>query len=219
MVQLSYRLQKIAQLVGTAEVLIDVGTDHGLLPVYLAEKGRVQRVYATDIAPEPLRRAKSLIEKTDTGDKIIPVLTDGLRGLEHTAPEVIVIAGMGGETIRKILSEAPWTKAHVRLILEPQSRPEELRRWLVHNGYDIFSETLVEEAGKLYPILSVRGGKTHGRYSELDYYLGHPQTAEKNNPLYSVLIEKYRRLFSLKAEFDIFYANLLHELEKTEEMK
>ena len=78
---------------------------------------------------------------------------------------------MGGETIAAILEAAPWTRNGARLILQPQSRPELLRRWLTENGYVITQELLVED-GRIYQLLTARGGASTAGYSQAEYHLG-----------------------------------------------
>ena len=66
---------------------------------------------------------------------------------------------MGGETIQAILSAAPWTAdgSHL-LLLQPMTKVEYLRKWLVDNGYAFTEERLVWDKDHLYPVFAVRGG-------------------------------------------------------------
>ena len=91
-------------------------------------------------------------------EKIDFRLTDGLHGLDESQADTVVIAGMGGELIARILSEAPWTR-EVLLLLQPMTAQPELRRWLTENGYRIQRETIVREGEKLYTVLAACGGQ------------------------------------------------------------
>jgi tRNA (adenine22-N1)-methyltransferase len=92
-------------------------------------------------------------------DKLTAVLCDGLSKLEPYAPEDILILGMGGELIATILEGAPWVKKQgVRLILQPMTRAEKLRQYLFDNGYNIELEQAVEDDGRIYSVMRVRGG-------------------------------------------------------------
>ena len=72
----------------------------------------------------------------------------------------MVIAGMGGENIAAILSGAPWTAdGRHTLLLQPQSREEVLRRFLMEHGYAVRREALVEDRGILYPCMEAVAGK------------------------------------------------------------
>ena len=139
--------------------MIDVGTDHAMIPVWLAQNGRAAHIWASDIREGPLRGAAALIEKTETGNRIELRQTDGLRGFSAADGDTVILAGMGGETMISILSAAPWTRDGVLLILDPQSKQAELRRFLWENGYAVQSERLVRDAGRIYPILTAQGGR------------------------------------------------------------
>ena len=171
MIHLSPRLAAVAGQVPKGAAVIDVGTDHAMVPVWLVQSGRAARVLASDIRPGPLRSAAALLEKTGTGDRVRLMQTDGLTGIGPEDGDTVILAGMGGETMISILAAAPWTKTGALLILEPQSKRAELRRWLTGSGYRILSERLAEDAGRIYPILTAAGG-TSPAYSEAELHLG-----------------------------------------------
>lgn len=151
--------------------VIDVGTDHGLIPVYLAQNGLSRRISASDINSGPLQSAKTLVRETETGEFIRLFVRDGLDGFCRTDADCVVIAGMGGENMAAILAAAPWTKDDVKLVLQPQSKQAELRAFLTENGYTIESEELVADAGRIYPILTARGGVSEA-YTDAELYMG-----------------------------------------------
>ena len=152
------RLHAIADLVPPGGRLADIGTDHGYIPVELLLQGRIRFAIASDIGEEPLAHARRTADAWDCHEGIDFRLGSGLRCVEPGEADTIVIAGMGGDKIVAILSEAPWTKENVFLLLQPMSRAEVLRAWLPENGYTVTAEQLVADKGIIYPILSVRGG-------------------------------------------------------------
>lgn len=161
-IQLSSRLQAIADYVPVSQSVIDVGTDHGYIPVYLILSGNAAHVIASDINEEPLENAKRSAEKFGVSSQCEFLLCDGLTGVDAANIDVIIIAGMGGETIASILSAAPWTqRKEVTLILQPMSKAELLRTYLYSACYEIVSERLVQENGIIYPVLKVQGGGTY----------------------------------------------------------
>ena len=171
MVKLSKRLSAVASFIPAGAAVIDVGTDHGLLPVYLAQNGLSRHIIASDIHPGPLRSAEELVRQTETEDQIELFARDGLDGFSRRDADCIVIAGMGGENMAAILAAAPWTKEAVTLVLQPQSRAAALRGWLSENGYEITAERLVEDAGRIYPILTAKGG-AGAPYTLAELHLG-----------------------------------------------
>ena len=207
--KLSERLLAIAMLVPQGSRVIDVGTDHAKLPVWLAKTGRASHVWASDINEGPLKSAKEQIEKAGVEDLVGLRLTDGLCGFTPADGDVIVIAGMGGETIVHILSEAPWVADHALLILEPQSRHEILRKWLCENGFRIRSESLVEDAGRLYPILTARGGEP-SFHTGAEYYTG-LFSLICSDPLYARWLSRHTKRAENAAPYDPAAADLLKE--------
>lgn len=152
------RLHMLARLVPEGCRLTDVGTDHGYLPVALLQQGRIAAAIASDIGAEPLEHARRTAMQYGV-DGMDFRLCAGLSGVAPEETDVIVIAGMGGETIISILQDAPWTAdGQHRLLLQPMTKAAALRHWLTDNGYTFTDEHLVEDKGRIYPILCVKGG-------------------------------------------------------------
>ena len=158
--ELTPRLGQIAAWVPQGAHLADVGTDHAYLPVWLMLHGRVASAIASDLRRGPLDRAQETGRRYGVGDRITFRLGNGLAAVAPEECDTIVIAGMGGENIAQILSQAPWTAdgGHT-LLLQPQSRAEVLRSFLQDHGYAIRREVLVEDRGHLYPALEASGGE------------------------------------------------------------
>ena len=157
--ELTPRLQLLADWVLPGARLADVGTDHAYLPVWLRLHGRVVSAIGCDLREGPLARAK------ETGRAYGAEGIDYRRGngLEVVSPEeadIIAIAGMGGENIAAILARAPWTaRGDHTLLLQPQTRAEVLRAFLAENGYVILREALVEDRGVIYPVMEAGAGE------------------------------------------------------------
>lgn len=134
----------------------DIGTDHAYLPIELCRRGICRRAVACDINRGPLESARANIAAAGFSDRIDTLLTDGLHGVEQWHPDDILIFGMGGELIARILSEAPWIRdARIGLVLQPMSRAEVLRRYLWENGFSVKGETL-SRADRIYQTLYAR---------------------------------------------------------------
>ncbi len=152
---LDKRLACVASLVRPGRVLADIGTDHAYLPVHLVGAGVCPRAIASDIGEGPLAAARHTVQTAGMDDKIACRLGDGLSTISAGEVEDIAIAGMGGETIAAILSAADWVRDdRLRLVLQPMSRGEELRRWLLSNGFAILEERLVRDKHHLYPVMA-----------------------------------------------------------------
>lgn len=157
--QLQPRLRLLADLVPQGARLADIGTDHGYLPVYLLQRGRIASAIAADIGRAPLDHARRTAEQYGVECGLRFLCCDGLCGISPEDADTVVIAGMGGETIIRILSQAPWTRSgETLLLLQPMTKQELLRRWLNENGYAQCAERLVQDKDYLYPIFTVYGG-------------------------------------------------------------
>lgn len=145
--------------------VIDVGTDHGYIPVYLSEHGYSGNILASDINPGPLNSGIQNARDAGVEEKIHFILCNGLEKCPSEAVDTILIAGMGGDTISGILDRSEWIMDRsYLLVLQPMTKAEILRYWLVNNGFEILSEELCEEAGKVYQIITSRWGG----YTKLD---------------------------------------------------
>ena len=168
--RLSPRLAAIAALVPDSAYVADIGTDHGLLPIYLMRRGIVRLAIGTDISEGPLETARS--NAALYGETRVRFMQgDGLECVRPEEVNTIVLAGMGGETIAEILSKTPWVRYGAMLILQPMSRAEKLRRALYDMSLMIMHEELVEDGGRIYPILVATAGVCD-EYSEAEYYTG-----------------------------------------------
>lgn len=153
------RLRMLADLVPKGAVVADIGTDHGYLPVWLLQEGRISGAIASDINERPLEHARQTAREYGLENQIELRLCAGLDGYTPGEADTIIIAGMGGETIASILDAAPWTRSgDIHLLLQPMTKTEDLRIWLSDKGYRFTEEHLVEDKDFLYPVLCVTGG-------------------------------------------------------------
>ena len=124
------------------------------------QNGVVSAAVAADIRENPLSKAEEFFKKLEILDKVDLKLTDGLDGIDLTSADVIVIAGMGGETISAILASAGAGRLGGKLlILQPMTKLVELKEWIFENGYRILDEKLVKDDGRIYNVLSSSVGK------------------------------------------------------------
>lgn len=180
------RLRLLADMVPEGARLADVGTDHGYLPVFLLQKGRIAGAIASDIVPGPLQHARQTATEYEV-EGIDFRLCPGLDAIGAEEADTIVIAGMGGETIQAVLEAAPWTGdgGHL-LLLQPMTKVEFLRKWLSDNGYCFTDERLVFDKDHLYPVFAVRGG----RQSPLTLAQQYGGVLLDGDPLYGVYLDE-----------------------------
>ena len=156
--KLSDRLKTVAEFIEDGASVADIGTDHGFLPVYLAQTGLARRIIASDKSAGSLKTALRSADRYGVTDKISFVTAPGLSGVDEADVDTVVIAGVGGERIIEILAGAPWTnRGGVRLILQPQTKIALLRSWLGENGYMIIETKQAFDKGRVYSVILAQG--------------------------------------------------------------
>ena len=154
--QIGERLYQVASLVPACHTVADVGTDHGYIPAYLLLHSQCTRAIASDIAAGPCRAAADTCSRHGLQDRMEVRQAPGLDGLAPGEAQVVVIAGMGGTTIKRILEESPAIAASVEtFVLQPMNGVALLRRWLAGHGYSITEERLCRENRHFYVIIQV----------------------------------------------------------------
>ena len=194
--ELSPRLQLLADWVPDGARIADVGTDHAFLPVWLMLNGKVSSAIASDLREGPLARGAETAEEYGLADHIEMRLCSGLAGIDPTEVDVVIIAGMGGENIAQILAAAPWTSdGKHTVLLQPMSKMDLLRHFLSDNGYEITREQLVRDRGTVYPVMEVKAGHMHLTLGQL-----HAGVKLNRDPLQDrALIERIIRCHSVVA--------------------
>lgn len=143
----------LAQRIQENARVVDVGTDHARLPLWLLQRGVTENVTAVDIADNPLRNARNLAEHVGLYEQLHLVKSNGLTALCGDDYDTVVIAGMGGETIADIIAASPWS-LQKHLLLQPMSRPERLLAYLESVGL-LPRVTMVRDGQREYTIFEV----------------------------------------------------------------
>lgn len=152
MVKLTSRLRTAADLCRRGVTVCDVGTDHALLACYLAQTG-AKSVIASDVREGPLSAARRTIAEQGVAN-VAAVLSDGLEKIDYA--DDVVICGMGGELIMKIISGCRFLSEDTRFILQPMTSAEDLRELLYLNGFEIIEERAAREGDRFYTIMLVK---------------------------------------------------------------
>lgn len=153
---LDNRLMAIARLAKGAKSLIDIGTDHGYLPIYLIKNNWIEKAIAADVSKGSLSKAIEEIEKEKLEDKIEARLGSGLEVLkEDDDVDIAVFAGMGGLLISQLIDKRKnyVAKHNLKLIMQPVQLPEILRGYLYKHNFSINHEELRKAEGRIYHIL------------------------------------------------------------------
>ena len=169
---LSERMLRTAGFVSRGNRTADVGCDHAYTSIYLIEQGIAPRVVAMDVNAGPLARAKENVRKFGMEGKIDLRFSDGLAKLLPGEADTVLIAGMGGPLMERILTAHPETVAAIKeLVLQPQSEIAEFRRFIQSIGFRITEEDMLFEDGKYYTILQAEHGE-EALWTEEEYLYG-----------------------------------------------
>lgn len=188
--ELSKRLYAVASLVTEGASVADIGTDHGYIPIFLTKNGIIKKAIAMDVNQGPLERAKMHIIGYGLKDRIETRLSDGLKKLNPGEVDTIIVAGMGGGLTIRILSNSPEAVASLKyMILQPQSEIDEVRKYLVENGFHIVREDMVEEDGKFYPMMLVMHKEDCESYEKYELLYG-KRLIENAHPVLMKFLER-----------------------------
>ncbi len=187
---MSDRLAAIAAQVTPGKTVIDIGTDHAYLPIALVADGTAPSAIAADVKKGPLAIAETNILKSGYAAKIRAVQSDGFQNIEVEGGEAAVIAGLGGATMMGILSAGAGKVMKLsEIILEPQSRVPDVRKYLCRSGFSFVDEAMVTEDGKFYPIMKVAYTGEKRLLTEAQALYG-PLLLEKKDPVLLRYLEK-----------------------------
>lgn len=201
-VKLSKRLLMIANFVPYNKKVADIGSDHALLPCYLLQNNIANSAIAGEVNEGPFLTAKKQITNLNLEAKISVRKGNGLEILQVGEVDVIIIAGMGGALIVEILEKGRDKLINTeRLILQPNVGEELVRKWLDNNLWNVTSEEIIKEDGKIYeiivaqprkekedPVYNIQKNKIFPKSKEELYRVG-PILYKKNS---DVLIEKWK---------------------------
>ena len=138
-------------MVRNGKTVADIGTDHAYLPAYLILNGISPKALACDVRKGPLENAQKTVEHYGIEDKITLRLSDGFDKIEPSEADDFIMCGMGGTLMEQLVSRTQWLKdKSKRIIVQPQSHAEDIRRFFIENGFEILFEDACIDAGKLY---------------------------------------------------------------------
>lgn len=188
-ITLSKRLQAVADMVTPGLLVADVGCDHAYVSIYLVESNIASGVIAMDVKKGPLEIALHNIKSSGLERQITVRLSDGLSKLNQGEAEAVVIAGMGGSLMIRILEEGKQRVAEQKeLILQPQSEIHKVREYLHQIGYKIVKEQMLIDMEKYYTLMKAVPGKE--QYDNTaEYYYG-KKLLEEKDPVLKTYLEK-----------------------------
>ena len=155
---LDERLSLVYQLMDPCTLAADIGTDHAQLPAALLRSGRCQQMILTDISESALSRARQEMIRCRLMDRVSLRLGDGLTPLSE-ACDFISITGMGGRTIREILTHGQDRLRNARLVLSAHTDLPLVRQAVMSIGYHLEQEEPCFAAGRFYLVMRASPGR------------------------------------------------------------
>ena len=150
------RLKLIYDMIPQCDILCDIGTDHALIPAYALLNNRCRRAIATDVRQGPLERAKRTLRAYNLEGLMELRRGDGLEPISLEEADVIVMAGMGGLLITRLLADQiEKARRARRIIIQPMHAQELIRPFLWEHGFAVTDEAIAREGKKLYQVMSV----------------------------------------------------------------
>lgn len=217
-VQLSKRLNEVAKFVTLGARLADIGSDHAYLPCVLVKKGIVSFAIAGEVALGPFQRARQEVLSRGLKEQIEVRLGNGLEVLEkEDRIDTLTLCGMGGILIQHILAEGKEKgklSGSEKLILQPNVDEEWLRNYLQNNGYRITAESIIEEKGKWYEIISAEAASIPTAYSRKQLRYGPFLLNEKTKPFIEKWEQKRKKLLTIKEQLKESNQNHTEKIER-----
>jgi tRNA A22 N-methylase len=138
-------------LLAPCELLADIGTDHGLLPIATVSRGVTKQALAVDLREEPLRGARRNIERAGLRTRISTLQGDGAAAIVGRGVDALVLAGLSGRSIERLCRSAKEVLPYLQqLVVQPNQGADTLRAWALASGWHLRDEVMVEEGGRLF---------------------------------------------------------------------
>lgn len=202
--KISDRLKELSTFVNEEDKLIDIGCDHALLDIYLCDEYKNLKVIASDIHEGALKGAEKNIEKFKMNDRIDLRLGDGLSIVNADEIDTILIAGMGFNTIKRILSNDSKMTNIKKIIIQSNTDVVKLRKFVIKLGFKITRELLVKDNDIIYTIIEFKPGFEKYTYEEI--YFG-PRILDNKDDIfyeyYSKKLLKYENLLLQIPKYEV----------------
>ncbi|MBE7088611.1 MAG: SAM-dependent methyltransferase [Clostridiales bacterium] len=143
------RIKKLCSYLSPCKSFADVGCDHGYCTEYMVKSGLCQTAIIADISAKSLNKAEVLLNEYIKQGKVSSVCCDGLEKIPSDCEQVL-IAGMGGEEIIKILKNSFIPQSFV---FQPMKNSELLREYLLECGCELIIDDIFFADEKFYFII------------------------------------------------------------------
>ncbi len=192
-------------MVPRGSIVADIGTDHGLLPHRLLASGRALRCIASEPHASRLLKVRGFVPGDPREGTLSLRVGDGLAVLRpEDGVDVVVIAGLGGDAIARILDQPACRELALRrLVLQPQTDPVVVRAWIAAHGFRHVEERIVLDRRRFYVLISAEPGNerlAHPALSVEDLLEAGPCLVRSKDPLVALFwtrwLERHERILT-----------------------
>ena len=192
--EFSSRIQTIGDFINGGEKIADIGADHGLLELYLLAKHDDIEILAIENKIGPYK----ILDLNLRGvNKVNISLSDGLEAVDKNI-DTVIIAGMGGINIKKILNAHPEKVKNLKKIIIDAHRDTQIaRETIVNYGFKIAKEKIVYDKKKFYIVMEFIKVNKAEKYSDDELQFGYKLYEDKLWPKYmKYLITRNKNIIS-----------------------
>lgn len=143
--------------------LADIGADHGYVSLSFALNNPNNLIVGSDISEKSIEKAKITAKKLNLSNYYTKI-GFGLEPIQSFDIDVVLISGMGGEEIIKILDNC---KKYPFYVLSPQKNSDKVRLYLKNNNLKAIKDYKVYSDEKFYDIIVC----TEGCYNPTEFEL------------------------------------------------
>jgi len=161
----SKRIITLASLIDKDAFVLDIGTDHAYLPIYLYQKNITKKIIASDISLNVLKYATNNLRKYNLDKRILLKQSDGFKNIKEKV-DINIIAGMGTTTIKNILKYPELPKT---IIIQSNNELDKLRKYMLEKNYKIIKEIAINDKNKYYVIIKYQKGKDNLSEDEIEF--------------------------------------------------
>lgn len=178
--------------------LADIGADHGIVSINYALNNPSNFVVGSDISKKSIEKAAKTAKKLNLTNYYTTV-GNGLAPIKNFDIDVILISGMGGEEIIKIIDS---NKKYPFYVLSPQKNSDKVRLYLKNNNLKAIKDYKVLSDSKFYDIIVC----TQGVYNPTEFEVQFGSGKGEDFKLFSTHTTEYltKLLQTIKKEEDRF---------------
>ncbi len=161
------RIIRIASYIKNSDKVADIGCDHALLSIYLAQN-KIPSI-AIDINKDVIE--KNIKKANNLNDFISFRVGNGTSVLEENEADTLVLSGLGAYTISNIIKNSRFK--YKKIITIASKNHSYLRKKMLESGYKVSLEEIIIDKNKYYNLIIFIPGTASYSNEELIIGINH----------------------------------------------